>query len=252
MPDEVGTSYECIDVESLGRWGKKKRPSSVAESKPAEPSVQTSPPANSAPPKAEPPKETVPPQDDAPPPPSEEPLPSMMNDVSNAPSEPAKPKVSPVLRPSTSDKPKETPSIFGKKKAKEETSESAPVKEKRAKEYSDEDLQNAWKGFADQKTNAGDTDRLVLSKEVKKGDNHSVIIMLGSQLEVSFLEKFDTELVQYLRNTLENDHVVIRTEIAEIKEEKKLYTSTDIFDYMVKQNPDLKDLKDRLGLDFDY
>ena len=68
----------------------------------------------------------------------------------------------------------------------------------------------------------------------------------------SFLEKFDTELVQFLRKELDNDHIVIRTELEEMKEEKKLYTSTDIFDYMVKQNPDLKDLKDRLGLDFDY
>lgn len=175
----------------------------------------------------------------------------------NAPSEigsaPPKPKPSrPVLTPSTSDKPKETPSIFGKKKAKEQSEDTTPIAEKRETSFSDEDLQKVWKGFADQKTNAGDTERLVLSKSVKKGEGHSVIIMLGSQLEVSFLDKFDTELVQYFRAELDNDHVVIRTEIAEIAEEKKLYTSTDIFDYMVKQNPDLKDLKDRLGLDFDY
>lgn len=167
-------------------------------------------------------------------------------------SEPAKPKQSPVLRPSTSGKPKETPSIFGKKKAKTVEEEASPVSDKKEKDYSEEELQTAWKGFADERPNAGDTERLVLSKSVKKGENHSVIIMLGSQLEVSFLEKFDTDLVQYLRTKLENDHIVIRTEIAEIEEEKKLYTSTDIFDYMVKQNPDLKDLKDRLGLDFDY
>lgn len=163
-----------------------------------------------------------------------------------------KPKPSPVIKQSTSDKPKETPSIFGKKKSKEVIDDPSQVAEKKETEFSDEDLQRVWKAFATQKTNAGDTERLVLSKSVKKGDNHSVIIMLGSQLEVSFLEKFDTELVQYFRAELVNDHVVIRTEIAEIKEEKKLYTSTDIFDYMVKQNPDLKDLKDRLGLDFDY
>ncbi len=118
--------------------------------------------------------------------------------------------------------------------------------------FSDEDLQKAWKVFADQKPNAGDTDKLILGKKVKKGEDHSVIITLGSQLEVSFLEKFDTELVQFLRNELMNDHIVIRREIEEIEESKKLYTSKDIFDEMVKQNPDLKDLKDRLGLDFDY
>lgn len=163
-----------------------------------------------------------------------------------------KPRTSPVLQASTSNKPKETPSIFGKRKAKETTEEATPVADKKETPFSEDDLQSAWKAFAEQKPNAGDTERLVLSKAVKKGENHSVIIMLGSQLEVSFLEKFDTELVQFLRSHLQNDHVVVRTEIAEVKEEKKLYTSTDIFDYMVKQNPDLKDLKDRLGLDFDY
>ncbi len=188
--------------------------------------------------------------EDAPPPPTEEPL-SVPNEVDNQ-SDPLKPKPSPVLKPSTSDKPKETPSIFGKKKSKEVDEDASPVVEKKETDFTEEELQKVWKAFAEQKKDAGDTERLVLSKSVKKGDNHSVIIMLGSQLEVSFLEKFDTELVQYFRSELANDHIVLRTEIAEIKDEKKLYTSTDIFDYMVKQNPDLKDLKDRLGLDFDY
>jgi len=158
----------------------------------------------------------------------------------------------PVVQPSASDKPKETPSIFGKKKAKETADEAAKVVDKKETDFSDEDLQQTWKAFAAQKINAGDTDKLILGKQIKKGEGHSVILVLGSQLEVSFLEKFDTELVQFLRKDLHNDHIVIRTELEEMKEEKKLYTSTDIFDYMVKQNPDLKDLKDRLGLDFDY
>lgn len=183
-----------------------------------------------------------------PPPPTEEPYDSAIQEALTAP----KPKSSPVLKPSTSDKPKETPSIFGKKKSKEITEETSSIIDKKETDFSDDDLLKAWLAFSEQKSDAGDTERLVLGKSVKKGDNHSVIIMLGSQLEVSFLEKFDTELVQFLRNELKNDHIVIRTEIAEIKDEKKLYTSTDIFDYMVKQNPDLKDLKDRLGLDFDY
>lgn len=184
-----------------------------------------------------------------PPPPTEEPHASAP--VQDTPSVP-NPKPSPVVKPSTSDKPKETPSIFGKKKAKDAAEEASPVMDKKETEFSDEDLQKTWAAFGAQKADAGDTEKLILGKHIKKGENHSVILLLSSQLEVSFLEKFDTELVQYLRNELQNDHIVIRTEIEEIKDEKKLYTSTDIFDYMVKQNPDLKDLKDRLGLDFDY
>lgn len=124
--------------------------------------------------------------------------------------------------------------------------------EKKSEDFSEEALQVAWKAFSESRKEVGDTDRLILNKQIKKGEEHSVTICLGSQLEVSFLEKLDTALVQFLRKELQNDHIVIRREIAEIEEQKKLYTSTDIYDHMVKQNPHLKDLKDRLGLDFDY
>ena len=190
---------------------------------------------------------------DAPPPPTEEPP------ISDADSEIGDPvsqkeKSNPVvLKPSTSDKPKETPSIFNRKKANAVTDEEAPsVIDKKDDDYSEEALQKAWSDFSEVKKDAGDTERLILNKTVSKGENHVVIIHLGSQLEVSFLEKFEVELVQYLRTELNNDHVVIKRDIIQEVESKKLYTSTDIFDYMVKQNPDLKDLKDRLGLDFDY
>jgi len=162
--------------------------------------------------------------------------------------EPTKPSPAPA----SSDKPKETPSIFGKKKSTENEKEPAPVIDKKENDFTEDQLQAAWKAYAEQKADAGDTEKLVLGKQIKKVSNHEVVLILGSQLEVSFLEKFDTELVQFLRKELHNDHVVIRTELEELDEAKKLYTSTDIFDYMVKQNPDLKDLKDRLGLDFDY
>jgi len=193
-------------------------------------------------------KDEAQPTSDIPTPPSEEPngTATSTQETSNAPT----PKPSPIVKPLESGKPKETPSIFGKKKKKETAEEVSPVKDKKETDFSEEELQKAWSAFAEQKTDTGDTEKLILGKKIKKGENHSVILMLGSQLEVSFLEKFDTELVQFLRNELHNDHIVIRTEIEEIKDEKKLYTSKDIFDYMVKENPDLKDLKDRLGLDY--
>lgn len=79
-----------------------------------------------------------------------------------------------------------------------------------------------------------------------------MIIHLASQLEVSFLEKMEVELIRYLRSTLENDHITLERDIVQQEETKKLYTSKDIFEHMANENPDLQDLKDRLGLDFDY
>ena len=68
-------------------------------------------------------------------------------------------------------------------------------------------------------------------------------------MRLVFLEKFETELVQFIREKLRNDHVVLKKEIADIQRESKLYTNRDIYNYMVKQNPDLQVLKDRLELD---
>jgi DNA polymerase-3 subunit gamma/tau len=91
-----------------------------------------------------------------------------------------------------------------------------------------------------------------LSKSLAKGEKDEVIIKLKSQLEVSFLERLETDITQHLRSALKNDHILLKKEVEEVQETDKLYTSSDIYEYMVKQNPKLKDLKDRLGLDFDY
>lgn len=91
-----------------------------------------------------------------------------------------------------------------------------------------------------------------MSREVKKGENHDIVISLSSQLEGSFLDKFETELIVYLRAELNNDHISLKREVSQVAEVNKLYTSKDIFDHMVQQNPALQELKDKLGLDFNY
>ena len=152
-----------------------------------------------------------------------------------------------------SSKPKDTPSIFNRKKEKKEDEETQhSVVNKKSKEFSEEELKQAWKQFGNEMSHAGDTDKLILNREISKGPENKAIIHLASQLEVSFLEKLEVELIQYLRSTLENDHITLGREVIQEEESKKLYTSKDIFEHMVKENPSLKNLKDRLGLDFDY
>jgi hypothetical protein len=134
---------------------------------------------------------------------------------------------------------------------KEVDSTSSSILDKKEEAFTDEDLQRIWKKFSEDREPA-DTDKLIMSREVKKGEDHDIIIYLSSQLEGSFLDKFYTELIQYLRTELKNDHISLKREVSKVAEVKKLYTSKDIFDHMVKQNPSLQELKDRLGLDFDY
>ena len=244
-------SLSSLDTEGV----KKKQHSSVEEKKeePKEnkvekPTIPEPTPITSTP-------ESINEDPNIPPPPMEE-LGIPQNIVEQPSSVPPKPVSSPasmIREPISGGGSKETPSIF-KKKKEEVVEEEAPVSvaEKRETIFSEEELQAAWKQFKENRNGAGDTEKLILSREIKKGDNHEALIFLASQLEVSFLEKFETDLIQFLRNELKNDHLTLNRQVAQIEETKKLYTSKDIYDHMVKQNPKLAELKDRLGLDFDY
>ncbi len=99
---------------------------------------------------------------------------------------------------------------------------------------------------------AGDAEKLVLSRELVKKAGNEITIMLGSQLEINILEKFEPDLVQHLRRELHNDLIFLTKSVKEQKEGQKLYTSQDKYDFMVKENPSLKALKEKLGLDFEY
>ncbi len=93
---------------------------------------------------------------------------------------------------------------------------------------------------------------LVLNRKVEKTGEHNVKIFLSSALEVSILERIEQDMVQHFRKELNNTLIQLEKEILEQETTKKLYTSKEKFEYMVQQNPALKDLKEKLGLDFDF
>lgn len=93
---------------------------------------------------------------------------------------------------------------------------------------------------------------LVLNRPLKKIGDHNVLISLASNLETNILERAEQGIVHYLRSELKNTMLLIEKEVKEQETTKKLYTSKDKFEYMAEQNPMLKEMKERLGLDFEY
>ena len=120
--------------------------------------------------------------------------------------------------------------------------------------FDDQALQDAWKAFAGaRKETAGEMEQLILHRTVRLGEGTQVLIQLRSTLEISILERFEHEMIAFLRKSLKNDTILLEKEILEEEQQTtKLYTSADKFDYLAAQNPDLKLLKERLGLDFEY
>ena len=147
----------------------------------------------------------------------------------------------------------ETPNIFNrvKKKAVEDRLKTETVS--RAESFTQEQLDASWQRFKELKSQEGigDMEAIVLSRSPVKNDQN-VSLKLSSALEVEILERFETELVGHLRKALLNDALKIEKLVEEIKEGRKLYTSKDKYDYLVEQNPSIKELKERLGLDFEY
>lgn len=160
-------------------------------------------------------------------------------------------QVSAVKPSGDATKNKETPSLL--KRTKEKVEEVA-TGETREETFDNAMLGAAWQQFSEERINsgAGDAEKLVLSRELVKGDQSEAVIMLGSQLEISILEKMEQDMVTFLRAKLRNDLITIKKKVAEQEDNKKLYTSKDKFDFMLKQNPHLQALKDKLGLDFEY
>jgi hypothetical protein len=144
---------------------------------------------------------------------------------------------------------KETPSLFRKKESTENT--EVVKKETKSSTFTDEQLQEAWKKFGEMR-GSGEAEKLVLNRELSKLSDELIAIQLTSQLEVSILSKLEQDLVQFLRQELENDNIRLEKRITESKQTQKLYTGKDIYEHMVSQNPALKDLKDKLGLDYDF
>lgn len=93
---------------------------------------------------------------------------------------------------------------------------------------------------------------IVLSKPRKLLDNFLVELYLSSPLETSILERAELEFVKYMRINLKNGGFKIKAVIKEVAAKDKLYTDRDKYEFMVKQNPNLKKLKDELGLDFEF
>ena len=80
----------------------------------------------------------------------------------------------------------------------------------------------------------------------------NALIILNSSLEIEILDRIEVELVNFLREALSNDQLVLQKEIREDPKKDKIFTSKDKYDFMVKEQPLLKKLKDKLGLDFEY
>lgn len=149
---------------------------------------------------------------------------------------------------------KETPSLVRKPAEKKVEEKPVEIVKQEDQPFDNEMVIKTWEAYKEErlKKGASDTEQLVLNRRLGKSGENNVKIFLESQLEISILEKFESDLIQFFRKSLSNTLIQVEKDVSEQEDSKKLYTSKEKFEYMARQNPALRMLKDRLGLDFEY
>ncbi|SHH51339.1 DNA polymerase-3 subunit gamma/tau [Chryseolinea serpens] len=116
--------------------------------------------------------------------------------------------------------------------------------------FTPEQMQAAWNTFAEQRKKFQAEYQLLSQPYELRGTQ--VIVHLLSPVQDTMLNNVKAELITHLRDTLQNYSILVVGEMREMEEKKMMYTPRDKFDYLVEKNPNLKELKERLGLDPDF
>ena len=112
-----------------------------------------------------------------------------------------------------------------------------------------DNLKNAIKEFRDGVGNKK-SEEAVLNREISLEDS-SVILSLENELELSIFEDLKSKLHSFLKNKFDQN-IDLKTKLNIKKKEKTIYTNKDKFEYLSKQNSNLEDLKNKLGLDYEF
>jgi DNA polymerase-3 subunit gamma/tau len=111
-------------------------------------------------------------------------------------------------------------------------------------------LRTVWDEFAETRKNQV-AEYQILKREYSY-KHPAVLVTLTNPVEETLLENFRRDLIQFLRDRLKNAEITLTVELKEATGKKVLYTSKEKFEHLAEKNPYLNELKERLGLDWDF
>jgi DNA polymerase III subunit gamma/tau len=124
---------------------------------------------------------------------------------------------------------------------------------KQSKEFSEEKMIEVWKDFSEKVKDYGKTNLYItLTAVLPTLSGTTINLKISNDTQQKILDENKIELLHYLRITLQNDSVEVKTEISEEIKSDIPYTPKDKFNKMVEENPSLKILQQKLGLDPEY
>jgi len=130
-------------------------------------------------------------------------------------------------------------------------STSAVVLENRP--FSLERLQQHWNLFTKMKEEQGRQGEVViLDRPIELLEENTILLKLDNNVQIHQLNGMRQELLNFLRESLQNQEVQLQAEVVVQENKRVIYTSQDKFRHLAEKNPALAELRNTLGLDVDY
>lgn len=83
-------------------------------------------------------------------------------------------------------------------------------------------------------------------------NNNQLTIRLANPIEEPMLALVKSDLVDFLRQKLNNNSIQVTGLLQEFQSKKVAYTNKDKFEHLADKNPILNELRIRFGLDPDF
>jgi DNA polymerase III subunit gamma/tau len=81
----------------------------------------------------------------------------------------------------------------------------------------------------------------------------TIHLEVDNEIQVDLLTTtLRTEVLNFLRKELQNSTIHLEVVVAEVESKPLIYTQAEKFKFLAEKNPALNDLKNALGLDYDY
>ena len=148
-------------------------------------------------------------------------------------------------------------SAIGKPKHEEVVDNASEiiVENKQNAKVDEAEMQKHWLAFAEQFNKSGGHQiytTLMMNKPTMLNEQEIELVIHNKAQEVVLQDEKAT-ILEYLREQLKNDHLNLQTRIVDLSGSKELITSPkDKYRVMMQTNPDIDELRIRLGLEIDY
>ena len=118
--------------------------------------------------------------------------------------------------------------------------------------FTTEQLDAAWEKFKGIKQKDGKDQEVALLNQTYILKDNTITINSTNDVFTIIFNDLKADMQIFLRKELRNGKIKLAIETMELDESKMIYTNREKFDHLIEKYPELKILKDKLGLDTDF